>query len=304
MKIIFRIILAGWLLPAFFPPALGAFDDDSTDDTRSLVEIRTICGNGRTVFDSVTNRSSCQGDDVYLNQLQTSLFKNEVELIHQNILDFKVARNGNVYYRTRIGPYLYNEKGRLDSNGGPVTLYLASSSGDVIYLNARGDIFKNGKELNRGPAPVRVKEADIFFQGRRFPLVQNPAVSRNGKAVYLNTAGHLFVEGIRINPIVSNVIAFKLNSRGDVYFLDDNHRLYRNSYQLFDGRFNILEFQLSNRGQVAYLTNSISNNLFLENQVMPAGAHRVVSFRFNSRGDIVYQDELGRIWRNGVPMGN
>lgn len=295
----FTVLLAIlWLAHPVF-----SFDDDSTDDTRSLLEIRTICENGRTIIDSGLNRSSCEGDDVYLNQLQSALFKNGKELIHKEILDFKIARNGKVYYRTEIGPYLYDEQGQMNSNGSVVTLFLVSSSGDVVYLNDHGDIFKNGVELNRGPARIPLRFAKIRFLGERIILFQNPVVSRNGKAIYINDAGQLLVDGNRIDPKTGNVVALRLNSEGDVYFIDDNNRLYRNTERLFDGRFRILEFQLSNAGQVAYLTDGISNNLFLEGQVLSAGSAKVVSFSFNSSGEIIYQDDLGRLWKNGQRIG-
>ncbi len=297
------IFFAFWFCILFLANPVFSFDDDSTDDTRSLLEIRTICNNGRTVIDSDLNRSSCQGDNAYLNQLQSALFKNDKELIHKDILDFKIARNGNVFYRTEIGPYLYSEQGQLNSNGSIVTLFLVSSSGDVVYLNDRGDIFKNGVELNRGPARIPVRFAKIRFLGERIILFQNPVVSRNGKAIYINDAGQLLVDGNRIDPKTGNVVALRLNSEGDVYFIDDNNRLYRNTQRLFDGRFRILEFQLSNTGQVAYLTDAISNNLFLEDQVLSAGSQKVVRFNFDSSGDIIYQDELGRLWKNGQQIG-
>ncbi len=294
LRLALLLLLAFSALPAF------AFDDDSTDDTRSLLEIRTICGNGRTVLDTDLNKFSCAGDEVYLNQLESGLFKNGEEITHERVLDFKVSRGGAVYYLTEIGPYLHDEGGRLNSNGGTVVLFLVSSSGDVVYLNDRGDVFKNGREINRGPARVRIESVEISFLSERIDLILNPAVARNGKAIYINEGGQLFVDGDRINPLTSNnLLAFKINSTGDVYYLDDQNRLFRNKVRLFDGRFRVIEFQLSNVGEVAYLTDGISKNLYLEDHPLSAGATRVVSFRFNSRGEIVYQDALGRTWKNG-----
>jgi|GEM_PF-692156 len=292
-----------FILIFFLPQMASAFDDDSTDDTRSLLEIRTICHDGKTILDTDIHRSSCRGDDVYFNQLETGLFKNGAEVTHDKILDFKVARNGNLYYRTEFGPYLYNEKGQINSNGSAVILFLVSSSGDVVALTDQGDIFKNGIKLDRGAARVPVTFAKIKFLSKQITLIENPIVSRNGKVVYLNGAGHLYSDGKRINSTVSHVVALKLNSTGDVYFIDDNNRLYRNTHKLFGGRFNILEFQLTSKGQVVYLTDSISRNLFLEDKVLSSGSQKVVSFSFNSSGEIIYQDELGRLWKSGRRIG-
>jgi hypothetical protein len=291
------------LLILLLPTVTYAFDDDSTDDTRSLLEIRTICENGKTIINTDIHRSSCQGDDVYLNQLRTKLIKNGTVITSEKILDFKIARNGNLYYRTKFEPYLYNEEGQLNSNGGIVTLFLVSSNGDVVYLNDRGDVFKNGAQLKRGAAKVPVTFVEIGFLGERISLVENPIVSRNGKAVYINDSGHLYVDGNRINSKVGNVVALRLNSEGDVYYIDDNNRLYRNTEKLFDGRFRILEFQLSNEGQVAYLTDAISNNLYLEDKVLPAGSQEVINFNFNSSGEVIYEDKLGRLWKDGQQIG-
>ena len=288
----------------FFLPAVApAFDDDSTDDSRSLLEIRTICENGRSVIDTDINHASCRGDDVYLNQLRTALLKNGVEIIREDILDFKVSRNGNLYYRTKIGPYLYNEQGQMNSNGGIVVLFLVSSSGDVVYLNDRGDVFKNGTKLYGGAAKVSALFSDIEFLGKRVTLIDNPLVARNGKAIYINDDGHLYVDGDRISPNVSHIVAIKLNSDGDVYYIDDNNRIYRNKTKIFDGKFKILEFQITNKGQVAYFTNAISRNMFLDSQVLPSGSQQVVRFSFNSLGEIIYEDKLGRLWKNGQRIG-
>ena len=294
---------------AFFLPAMlllllvaspgFAFDDDSRDDTRSLVEIRTLCANGRQVTDSPDVKMSCAGDTVYVNRRNTGLFKNEVRLNHQPIRDFKVARDGRVYYRTEIGPYLYDENGPLGSNQGTVLLYLLSSLGDVVYLNSEGEIFKNGRELDRGAGRVPLVLSKVQIEGQTVALAKNPVVSTNGRAIYQNDTGFLYVDGDRQNIKVRHIRLLLVNSTGDVYYVDDGQRLFRNSEKLFDGRFTLLDVQLSPRGQVAYLTDQTANNLFFEDRVLGAGAHRVVSFNFNSAGEVIYQDSLGRLWEDG-----
>ncbi|NIQ00853.1 MAG: hypothetical protein GWO19_10205, partial [Nitrospinaceae bacterium] len=170
MRVLLRIVIlmgGAWL--ASVPPA-APFDDDSTDDSRNLVQIRQVCANGRVVIDSEDHRASCRGDVAYRDPRQIGLFKNERRLTDQPVLDFKIARDGTVYYRTVTGPFLYDENGRLESHASPVRLYLVSSSGDVVYLNDRDDIFQNEKELNRGPAGIRIREIETFFQGRKIFL--------------------------------------------------------------------------------------------------------------------------------------
>lgn len=293
-----KALMMALFLPVMTAPAL-AFDDDSRDDTRSPVEIQTICASGRTVTDSADVKTSCEGDTVYVNRRNTGLFKNETRLNRQPILDFKVARDGRVYYRTKIGPYLYDEQGLLASHQGSVPLYLVSSSGDVVYLNSEGEIFKNGRELERDAGRVPLVLNKFRGDGRTVPLPLNPVVSPNGRAIYQNDTGFLYVDGERLNPKVTRVRRFLVNSTGDVYYLDDADRLYRNRKKLFDGRFRVIDVQLSPTGQVAYLTDQTANNLFFEDRVLSAGSRRVVSFSFNTAGEVLYQDSLGRLWMDG-----
>jgi len=287
------------LLLALWASPVRAFDDDSRDDTRSLVEIRNFCASGLRVTDSPDFKTSCAGDTVYINRQNTGLFKNEVRLNRQPILDFKVARDGRVYYRTEIGPYLHDERGRLDSARGTVPLYLVSSSGDVVYLNGEGEIFKNGHQLERGAGRVPLVSGEVEVEGLRVPRAKNPLVSSNGLAIYQNDTGFLYVDGERQNIKVTDIRLLLVNSSGDVYYVDDAHRLYRNTEKLFDGRFDLVDVQMSPRGQVAYLTSQPANNLFFEDQVLGAGAQRVVSFSFNSAGEVLYRDSLGRLWKDG-----
>ncbi|MEE9259312.1 MAG: hypothetical protein V3U37_07185 [Nitrospinaceae bacterium] len=280
-------------------PSTWAFDDNSTDHTRSLTEIRTICESGATVTDGVRAHFSCSGEDVYVNRHQSTLYKNGTPIANQNILDFKISRNGRVYYRTRDGGFLYDENGKLESNGEPVTLYLVATTGDVVYLNERGEIFKNGAPLKHGPSFLRIIKKMKSIDGKTKTLIVSPVVSRNGLAVFLDKGDNLYVDGKRMNPRTSRVTSFKINSTGDVYYVDKNNRLFRNTGQLFDGKFRVLDFQLSPAGEAAYLTKNPANNLFLENQVLSAGARRVVEFHFNSSGEVFYRDEDGGLWKNG-----
>jgi hypothetical protein len=261
--------------------------------------LNTICANGHRIIDTELSKSSCQGDHAFISTRNTGLFKNENRLAHQPILDFKISRSGRVYYRTKIGPYLYDEKGPLNSGRGAVVLYLVAASGDVVYLNSSGRIFKNGVQLQQGAANVLLEQSDIILDGRRTKRVQNPVVSQGGKAIYQNDTGYLYVEGKRLNRKVTDVRAFRVNSNGDVYYSDGLNRLYRNSQKLYDGKFTLLDFQLSPRGQVAYLVNKSSKNLFLENRAFAAGSRQIVQFHFNNAGDLFYRDDIDRLWKNG-----
>lgn len=273
-----------------------AFNDDSTDHSLQPNTIRAYCDNGKTITDSDHVRFSCNGDEVYIDQIMHYLHKNGKQLSKQPVSDFKVSRNGKVYYRTQINNYIYDENGRLDSGADGVMLYLVASTGDVVYLNSGGQLFKNGNRLTHGPFSVPVKEDNTLFQR----IVRNPTVSKNGQAVYTNSNGDLFADSNQMNSPASKTQSFKLNSSGDVYFLDGDNRLFRNTTELYDGHFAIIDFQLNANGEVAYLTNSSVKNLFMEGRALNSGANRVVSFSFNSNGEIIYQDSSGRLWKEGT----
>ena len=297
LPILLFSVLLQWSL--VLPPSLPAFDDDSRDDTKPLSLLKTICFNGHRIIDTERSKSSCQGDHAFISIRNTGLFKHENRLAHKPILDFKISRGGRVYYRTEIGPYLYDEKGQLNSGQGAVVIYLVATSGDVVYLNSSGEIFKNGFTLKQGAANVVLKHSEIILDGRRSRRVQNPVVSRGGKAIYQNDSGYLYVDGRRLNHKVTDVRSFRVNSTGDVYYSDGQNRLYRNSKKLYDGKFTLLNFQLSPLGQVAYLVNKSSKNLFLEGRAWAAGSRQIVKFHFNNAGDIFYRDDMDRLWKNG-----
>ena len=71
-----------------------------------------------------------------------------------------------MYYRTRNGPFLSDESGKLNSLGGAVIIYLVPANGDVVYLNDQGIVFKNGKPLNQNQGRVlyQIREASSIGQ--------------------------------------------------------------------------------------------------------------------------------------------
>ena len=152
------------LLLTIISPVL-AFNDDSRDDTRSAIS-NTLCENNQVLNDTPTLKSSCMGDIVYLQNHNAILIKNDKAISHFPVLDFKVSRNGKVYYRTRNSSFLSDESGKLNSLGGAVIIYLVSENGDVVYLNEQGIVFKNGKPLNQNQGRVlyQIREAPSIGQ--------------------------------------------------------------------------------------------------------------------------------------------
>ncbi|MCH8208653.1 MAG: hypothetical protein IIA62_06345 [Nitrospinae bacterium] len=291
--ILFSIAIVCW------SSVCSAFDDDSTDHSRSPFALREICENGRVVQDTKRIRFSCRGDPVYLGRKSPFIYKNEKQISAVLVLDFKVARDGKVFYRSLNSRHLYSEEGRLGSGASGVKLYLVSSAGDVVYLNEDGKIFKNGKRLNQGASRISIKKATLFFRRKSLELIINPAVSINGKAIYINDHGDLYADGNKISRPVNKVVGFKINSHGDIAYMDNSQRLFFNQRMLSDGRSAILDYQLSPTGELAFLTDARADNLNFRGKVQSSGSQPVINFRFTSEGDIIYEDAIGRLWRDG-----
>lgn len=310
MKVVFCVAVL-----IFFASSSYAYNDDSYDDTALWESVKGICPGGRVVKDTKYIRFSCAKDEVRLDPKSKRLYKNDIQLDGDDIRDFKVSRNGKVFYRDRNG-YLYDERGRLNIQGSRVILYLVSTGGDLVYLNQRGDLFKNGRRLTGNVTIHKTFKAVRFLNERRFRTERffaiNPAISRNGKAVYIESpklgsrpAGGLFVDGIQISPGNVLVTDFKLTARGEVYYRDTKRRLYLNGKQISDGRSAIAksdDYKLNNRGRLAYLNER--KELIFNGKVQPTGDRRVVSFHFNSKGDLLYKDSKGRRWKNGRLINN
>lgn len=284
-------------LLVFISPA-HAFDDDSRDDTRSS-SISTICKNNQVSNDNSTLKSSCLGDIVYLQNRNAVLVKNKKIISQIPVLDFKVSRNGKVYYRTRNGPFLYNESGKLNSLGGAVIVYLVSPLGDIVYLNDKGVVFKNGAPLNHNQGRVVILVRDEAFSNQLTFSAPSLAISRTGQAIYINDMGRLYVDQVSMSPHTAKVIEFKVDSEASVFFLDDLGRLYKNRTKLFHKPVKVKSFRLNSRGQIAYLTDGNSRNLYFKNQNLSAGALRILSFNFTGTGEVIYKDENGRLWKMG-----
>ena len=283
------------LLLTTISPVL-AFNDDSRDDTRSAIS-NTLCENNQVLNDTPTLKSSCQGDIVYLKNHNAILVKNDKAISHFPVLDFKVSRNGKVYYRTQNGPFLSDESGKLNSLGGAVIIYLVSENGDVVYLNDQGIIFKNGAPLNQNQGKViyQIRKTS----GQKIFVAPNIAITRNGRAIYINDMGMLYVDQMPMSSHTAKVLEFKVDSQATVFYLDDLGRLFKNKIKILQKPVKVKTFKLNARGQIAYLTDGASKNLYFEDQNLSAESHRVLDFSFTGSGEVIYKDDKDRLWKMG-----
>jgi len=232
MKYLFIILLS-----VFFASSSFAFNDDSLDSRKySAVweSFKGICGGGKTVKDTKNERFSCKGDKVRLDTKSKNLYKNGQRINRKSVRDFKVSRNGKVFYRDQKGN-LYDERGKLRAGNSRVSLYLVSASGDVVYLNQEKDLFKNGKKLSRKAAQIPVARQTIRFRTQRhltFTVITNPAVTSKGIAVYRDIKKRLFVEGKQISSSNIQVRSFTLKANGDVYYRDENGKRWKNGKRI------------------------------------------------------------------------
>ena len=173
----------------FFASTSHGYNDDSYDDTALWESVNGNCIGGRVVVDTKNIRFSCTRDEVRLVPKTKRLYKNNIQFRADDIKDFKVSRNGKVFFRDRDG-YLYDERGKLVNLGSRVTLYLVSTSGDLVYLDQRGDLFKNGQQLASNEVIHKAFKTVRYVNGRRLRIERgvtiNPAISRNGSAVYID----------------------------------------------------------------------------------------------------------------------
>jgi hypothetical protein len=297
MYLSFPGIHAGLLILTFISPAL-AFDDDSRDDTRTEI-LNTFCENNQTLNDTPTLKSSCQGDIVNLQNRNATLIKNGKKISNHPVLDFKVSKNGKVFYRTQNGPFLSDESGKLESLGGAVVIYLISTHGDIVYLNDQGIVFKNGTPLNQNQGRVIFQKRESFASGQSFFSAPNLAVTKNGRAIYINDMGLLYVDDLAMSPHTVRVLEFKVDSQATVFYLDDLGRLFKNRTRFFRKPVRVKEFKLNARSQIAYLTDGTTRNLYFENRNLSAGSHRILSFSFTSTGEVLYIDDRERVWKMG-----
>jgi hypothetical protein len=278
-----------------------AFDDDSRDDTRA---INIFCDNNQVTNDTPTLKFSCAGDVVNLKNRNSTLIKNGKKISQLPVLDFKVSRNGKVFYRTRNGPFLSNESGKLNSLGGAVIVYLLSPQGDVVYLNDQGVVFKNGEPLNRNQGKVNIIVRNESFSGRLIISAPSLAISKTGQAIYINDMGRIYVDNVSFSTHTAKVLEFKIDSNAIVFHLDDLGRLYKNNTRLNHKPAKVKTFKLNSSGKVAYLTDGNSRNLYFGARNFSAGSHRIRDFNFTGTGEVTYRDDIGRLWKMGQLISN
>jgi len=304
-----KLFILSVALMIFVSPSY-AYNDDSYDEKALWESINGKCIGGRIVKDAKYVKYSCTRDEVRLDPKTKRLYKNKIQLRGGEIKDFKVSRNGKIFYRDQDG-FLYDERGKLTNLGSKVSLYLVSTSGDLVYLDQRNDIFKNGVKLSsnevihRKFSTVRILNGQNLPSERRFSI--NPAVSRNGKAVYIDgpslgpgPRGSLYVDGVQVSPDNIFVTDFKVTPIGEVVYRDSRDRLYLNRKPISNGDTfvrNFDNYKVNTFGQIAYLNES--KELHFRGKLQPTDRRRVVSFHFNSKGDLFYKDTKGTRWKNG-----
>ena len=291
----FAVIICNLFVGLCFRSPVLAFNDDSKLDLFFSDQTREVCENGKRVTgDSKRSRFSCKFEEAFVDS-RGYLFKNNKRVSNKEIIDFKLSRNGKLFYRLKYNSQLYGENGLLQSGTSNVLVYLVSSNGKVVYLNKGEEIFKDGKPLNSGLSKV-----PLIKKRRR---VLSPAISSLGTAFYITEDKNLFKNGRKINPHSTHVQTFKLDHKDNVFYMDMSGRLYKNGKRIYGGPDRVLQVELGPKGQLAYLTDSKRNNLNFNSQNYSAGVNKIVDFWFDRQGDLVYRDGDGRRWKNGRQTG-
>ena len=293
--VVFAMVICNLFVGLGFRSPLLAFNDDSKSDLFFSDQAKEVCENGKRITsDSEKSRFSCQFSEAFVDS-RGYLFKNNKRVSNKEILDFKLSRNGKLFYRLKFNSQLYGENGLLQSGTSNVLVYLVSSNGKVVYLNKGEEIFKDGKPLNSGLSRV-----PLIKKRRR---VISPAISSLGTAFYITEDKNLFKNGRKINPHSTHVRGFKLDDKDNVFYMDTSGRLYKNKNRIYGGADKVLRVELGPKGQLAYLTDSKNSNLNYNGQKYSAGVNRIVDFWFNRQGELVYRDGDGRRWKNGRQTG-
>jgi hypothetical protein len=171
-------------------------------------------------------------------------------------------------------------------------------------LNDRGIVFKNGKPLNQNQGRVLYQIREASSIGQKNFLAPHLAITRNGRAIYINDMGLLYVDQIPMSSHTAKVLEFKVDSQATVFYLDDLGRLFKNRIKLLRKSVKVKAFKLNIRSQVTYLTDGASRNLYFEDRNLSAGSHRVLDFSFTGTGEVIYKDDIGRLWKMGQLLSN
>ena len=276
------------------PTSALAFHNDSSYDAPNTSHLRWTCDDGRFLQDSsdrflhgTTLRSrSCNNDEAIIDR-RGYLYKNERQVDRWPVSDFKLSKNGKIYYRLKRDRKLYNEKGLLNSGTSSVVLYLVSASGNVVYINEEGEIFKDGNLLLAGTGKI--------IKGHRWPVT----VSVGGNAIYINNYKDIFIDGKMLNRATSKVSNFAVDLNSNVFFIDMAGRLFWNEKDLYSGPDRVQSIALGPKDEIAFLTSASRDNLHFKGLRFSAGVERIVDFEFTESGDLIYQDAVGKRWKNG-----
>ena len=284
----------------FMAPILAfAFDDDSTVDITRWVTILSACDpTGRTQSgDRSSFKMSCQGDIVLLDD-HGKLKKNGRVIFDRRPSDFKVARNGTVYFRYR--GRLYKERDELSSGAGSVVQYFVASNGAVVYVTSTGDVYRDGEKLAHGSSKVNPNSRQVLSLLNPNPRqVRNVVVTRQGDAVYKNQGGDLFKNERKLNPITQEVSSFILDEDGNVYWISMDRRLFENDREIQLGIEKVVRIGLGDDHQLIILTTGDRDNLFLGDHRLTAGGSKIIDFHITPSGKAIYTDSHGRHWDDG-----
>lgn len=286
-SVIVLLALSAIMFCVSFPPLAFAFHNDSSYDAHGTRHLRWTCDDGRFLQDTSLRSRSCNGDEALLDR-RGYLYKNKKKMNRQPVLDFKLTKNGKIYYRLKKDRKLYSEKGLLNSGKSSVVLYLVSASDNVVYVNEESEIFKDGNLLLAGKGKIS--------GGTRLPV----SVSVSGNAVYINNHRDIFIDGKKLNRGSSKVSNYAVDLKSNIFFIDMAGRLFRNHRILYSGASRVQAIALGPRDEIAFLTSARTKNLHFKGLRYSAGVERIIDFEFNEGGDLIYQDTVGKRWKNGL----
>jgi hypothetical protein len=294
---IFGILITFSIFPLLvfwisLPSSAFAFQNDSAYHAPTTRHLRWTCDDGRFLWDppdsfihGITLRNrSCSNDEAMVDR-RGYLYKNEKQISRWPVSDFKISKNGKIYYRLKRDRKLYSEQGLLNSGLTRVVRYWVSASDNVVYINEDGEIFKDGNLLWAGAGKI---------------LRWSVTVSVNGNAIYLNRDRDIFFDGEKLNRSTSRVSYFAVDINSNIFFVDRSGKLFRNNQDLYTGPDRVQSIALGPRGAIAFLTSARRDNLHFQGLRYSAGIERIIDFEFNRRSELIYLDAVGRRWNNGL----
>ena len=107
-----------------------------------------------------------------------------------------------------------------------------------------------------------------------------------------------------MNPVSAKVKTFLIDLQDNVYYVDSEARLFKNRRKIYGGPHKVVVWKLRYGGGVGFLVDHGKDNLIFKGRKYSAGASRIVSFRFNRSGNLIYRDDRNRRWNNGRQTGD